>query len=149
MKQLRRLTMDPSSINDYCRNSNAFSEVFAPTVQSYLPAQDSIRGAVVEHTTGANNFLSTVSQELCNDGIVGEAGKDSTLSWIARSSTSAGVVSAAAIAAVLGAPIAGVVAGGALGLAFGPPIAERAILGAKDFATNILDKTKAYLLGEE
>jgi hypothetical protein len=141
--------MDPSSIDNYCRNSNAFSEVFAPTVQGYLPAQDSIRSAVVEHTTGTNKFLSTVSQELCNDGIVGEAGKDSTLSWIARSSTSAGVLSAAAVAAVLGAPVAGVVAGGALGLAFGPPIAERAILSAKDFATNILDRTKAYLRGDE
>lgn len=149
MKKLRRLPMDPSSISDYCRNPNVFSEVIAPAAQDYLPPQGSIRDALLEHTTGTNDFLSTVSQELCNDGIIGDAGKDSTLSWIARSSTSAGVVSAAAIAAVLGAPIAGVVAGGALGLAFGPPIAERAILGAKDFATNILDRTKAYLRGDE
>lgn len=141
--------MDPSAINNYCHNPNAFSEVLAPAVKGYLPPQDSIRGAILEHTTGTNDFLSTVSKELCNDGLVGEAGKDSTLSWIARSSTSAGVVSAAAVAAVLGAPIAGVVAGGALGLAFGPPIAERAILGAKDFATDILDRTKAYIRGDQ
>ncbi len=137
--------MDVNNINNYCENPNIFSEAIEPTVNDFLPEQGSVKSAILEHTTGFSSLFSNIADDLCEQSRLGDKGKDSILSSIARASTSAAVLSGAVVAAVVGTPLAGVALGGLAALTVAPPLAEKAVFGLRDFATSLLDRTKDYI----
>ncbi len=144
-QQIGVLEMDLNGVNSYCKNPTVFDTAIEPTVKEYLPAKDSIKGAVLEHTTGLTSLFSNISEDLCDDQRLGKLGQDSILRTIARGTASAAVASGALAAGIFGAPLAGVALAAVAGFTVAPPLVEKAVFGLKNFATSLLDRTRGYI----
>jgi hypothetical protein len=137
------MRLNPSTA--YCENPNVFTDIYMNTLQPRLPSPNSVKGTVLEHTTGVSSFFQTVSGELCNRGSMGKDSAQSSLRFMARAAASGAVVvgttSLVAWGIVVGSPIAALGLGVA-GLAVLPPLAERAAFGIASFAGDILDQVR-------
>ena len=115
-----------SDTSNSCSHPNIFSDEVAPFVQSYLPAPGSVAEKVLDHTTGAPSFFSTISEDLCDDGRMGEESRDAAVGFISRSATTGVVLTGAATLAAIGVATAGaplvVLGAGVAALAVLPPV---------------------------
>jgi hypothetical protein len=138
--------MRPDGSALYCANPNIFTDIYEGAVEPRLPKAGSITDQVLEHTTAIRPFLQTVSDELCENGQIGEASARGSLSFMTRAATSAAVVagttSLIAFGVVAGSPVAALGLGAA-GLAILPPLAERAGAGMAALAGEILGTFKS------
>jgi len=133
-------TMQTNSSSRLCDNPSYFSEVLTPAIEQRLPQKDSLSARILDHTTAIRPFFDTVSQDLCDDGQIGEESAKKTVTFITRSATSAIVLtstaSLAALGLVIGSPALAIGAG-VIGLSILPPVAERVAFGAIDFITDL------------
>lgn len=134
-----------------CDNPSYFSEVLTPAVEERLPPKGSIIGRALDYTTAVRPFFETVSHDLCDDGRVSVESGKKAISFISRSATSAIVIGATAgiagLGLAVGSPVLAVGAGLA-GLAILPPLAEKALFGVIDFASDLLDGVRKRRTGE-
>ena len=135
--------MAPTNMqSQVCLNPNYFSSVLTPAVERRLPSQDSYTGMTVDYLTNARPFFQTVSQDLCDNGRMGIESAKSATSFITRSATTAaiavGTAGLAITGAVIGSPVIALGLGVA-GLAVLPYLAEKAVFGVANFASELLN----------
>lgn len=148
--------MRTSILGDSCANPNVFSDVIQPAADKRLPERGSIGEAVVDHLTGVRTYVDTVTNDLCDDGRMGEESAKSTIGFISRSSATAvvgvGGVVLGGIAIAAGAPVLATAGAVGVGLAVAAPLAEKIALGtasfAKDVVTGIGDRLRQLRGGE-
>ncbi len=143
--------MRPDFKPESCDNPSYFSDVLVPAIDKRLPSKGSIVGRALDYTTSVRPFFETVSQDLCDDGRMSVESGNKAVSFISRSATSAIVVGATAgivgLGLAVGTPVLAVGAGLA-GLAILPPLAEKAVFGVLDFASDLLDGIRKRRAGE-
>ncbi len=139
--------MDPSpSRTESCAFPNFFSSALAPTVEEHLPEPGSLASAALDHTTRLPSFVTTVADDLCDDGRMSAASRHAAVGFISRSSTAAavagGAVTMAAVGvATAGAPLAALGVGVA-GLLILPPLVEWAAHKAGSIADSLLHSVR-------
>lgn len=140
--------MPPEPTSPSCNYPNFFSSTFAPAIEKRLPQERTLPARALDHLTNVGPFLRTVSDELCTEGRMGEGSGRNTLSFIARSATTAavttGTIGLTALGLTFGSPLLALGAG-AVGLAILPPLAERAITNFADFAQGFLQDIRSGL----
>lgn len=129
-----------------CENPNVFTDMYENVIAPRLPDKGSLADRALTHTTGARPFFETVSEQLCEDGRIGDASARGALGFIARSATTGavltGTASLAALGLVVGSPVAAIGAG-LLGLVILPPLAERAVHGLTRLGGDLLGQVRA------
>jgi hypothetical protein len=102
-------------------------------------------GIALDHLTSVRPFFQTVSRDLCDDALLSMESAHSATRFIARSATSAAIIStSAALLATgltLGSPTVALLLGG-FGFTLFPPLAERLVVSGTKFGKELLEGVK-------